>query len=160
MPFIPPNPPRSGRIRTRWLVLVIAASMATVLSVHAINAMLFYQMTAARLTLIGQNAVSEGAELLINDPARAIHAAQSCALSQGIAQSEIGFIRTTEDGRSLGISLKRKIPYFITMLSPMVFRQVVCITVWARARSKPSTQFPYGSAPLLIAIGPSVQSPR
>jgi hypothetical protein len=160
MPFTFTSPPRSRRLRTQWLVLVTVSSMTTVLSVHAINAMLFYQMTATRLTLIGQTAVREGAELLVDDPASAIHLAQYCALSQGVVQSEISFIRTADHGRSLGISLKRKIPLFIAMLSPIVSKRMVCVTVWARARSKPSTQLPYGSAPLLIAIGPSVQSPR
>jgi len=122
----------STRVRLLAVLAVTAAGCAVLL--HAVTADLYYQMMSVRLLAIDEMAVRRGAEYLVQGPQKAIHEVQAFALSHGIAEDEIGFIRMAADGHSIGMALNRKIPRYLLTLSLGLTNRIVSVTAWAQVQ--------------------------
>ena len=65
-------------------------------------------------------------------PERAVDVARTVVLAHGITDAEIAFIRTTTDGPSLGMCLRRRVPTYFATLAMGLPSRVVSVTVWVR----------------------------
>jgi len=146
--------PRNPRRRLSILALLSVATVAAAVIVHALNAKMFYEAIQARLTYVDEVAVTEGLRYLASDPQRAVQAVRDSAISHGVATDEIGFIETAQDGRSIGMSLNRKMPAYVTILSLGVPQPIVSVTAWAHlndpAQPEPEPEETH-RPPLLVA---------
>jgi hypothetical protein len=124
--------PERSPARRRNLIRFAIVTAAVAVVLHALSARLCYRATYSLLTAIDKAAVMRGAHYLRGDPGRAESVARAFALDHGITEGEISFIRTSTDGPSIGMCLRRRLPTYVVALAMGLPSDVVSVTVWAR----------------------------
>ena len=121
-------PYKTSRLRLAALSLFALITTAAALTVHSIEATIYYNLNSIKLQTAAYIAVVAGARYLPDRPGSAIQVADTYVRVNGVMPSEIRSTRVSPDHLSLTIELRRKLPTYIALLAfRLPSKQIVAV---------------------------------
>ena len=126
--FVMGVPYKTSRLRLAALSLFALITTAAALTVHSIEATVYYNLNSIKLQTAAHIAVIAGALYLPDSPKSAIQVADTYVRVSGVMPSEIESTRVSPDHLSLRIELRRKLPTYIALLAfRLPSKQIVAV---------------------------------
>jgi hypothetical protein len=108
---------KMSRLRLAALTLFALTTTAAALTVHSIEATIYYNLNSIKLQTAAHIAVVAGARYLPDRPRSAIQVADTYVRVNGVMPSEIEFTEVSPDHHSLRIGLQREVPTYVSLLA-------------------------------------------
>jgi hypothetical protein len=121
-------PYKTSQLRLAALSLIALITTTAALTVHNIEAIIYYNLNSIKLQTAAYIAVVAGVRYLPDLPGSAIQIADTSVRVNGVLPSEIESTRVSPDHLSLTIALRRKLPAYIALLAfRLPSKQIVAV---------------------------------
>ena len=108
---------KMSRFRLTALSLFALTTTMAALTVHNIEATIYYNLNSTKLQTAAYIAVVAGVRYLPERPKSAIQVADTYARINGVMPSEIEFTEVSPDQLSLRMGLRREVPTYVALLA-------------------------------------------